>query len=163
MPQHHIATKEKKYANAILLPQVIGLLDEGHTVTLKLRGYSMRPFLEDNRDKALLSKAQKPHVGDVVLAEISPQHYVLHRITRIRGNHITLQGDGNLNTEECEMENIKGFAIGFYRKGRQTLDKTNGLKWRIYSALWIFLRPIRRYLLAFHRRIWLKAGSINCL
>ncbi len=116
----------------------------------------MRPFLEDNRDKALLSKAQPPHVGDVVLAEITPGHYVLHRITKVRGSHITLQGDGNLNTEECETENIKGFAIGFYRKGSQTLDKTNGLKWRIYSAFWIFLRPIRRYLLAFHRRIWLK-------
>lgn len=116
----------------------------------------MRPFLEDNRDKALLSKAQKPNVGDVVLAEISPGHYVLHRITKIRGRHITLQGDGNLNTEECELEDIKGFAIGFYRKGRGTLDKTNGLKWRVYSALWILLRPIRKYLLAFYRRVWLK-------
>ncbi len=116
----------------------------------------MRPFLEDNRDKALLSKAQKPHVGDVVLAEISPGHFVLHRIIKVKGNHITLQGDGNLNTEECEVENIKGFAIGFYRNGSQVLDKTNGLRWRVYSVLWMLLRPIRRYLLAFYRRVWLK-------
>lgn len=138
------------------MPQVISLLDEGHTVTLKLRGYSMRPFLENNRDKALLSKAQKPNVGDVVLAEISPGHFVLHRIIKVKGNHIILQGDGNLGIEECEVENIKAFAIGFYRNGSQILEKTNGLKWRIYSALWMSLRPIRRYLLAFYRKIWLK-------
>lgn len=43
--------------NAILIPEIIRLLDEGHTVTLRLRGYSMRPFLEDDRDVALLVKA----------------------------------------------------------------------------------------------------------
>ena len=42
--------------NAILIPEIIRLLDEGHTVTLRLRGYSMRPFLEDDRDVALLVK-----------------------------------------------------------------------------------------------------------
>ncbi len=116
----------------------------------------MRPFLEDNRDKALLSKAQNPNLGDVVLAEISPGHFVLHRIIKVKGHHIILQGDGNLGIEECEVENIKAFAIGFYRNGSHILEKTNGLKWRIYSALWMSLRPIRRYLLAFYRRIWLK-------
>ena len=37
-----------------------------------------------------------------------------------------------------------------------TLDKTNGLKWRVYSFFWTRLFPVRRYLLGFYRRIWLK-------
>lgn len=49
--------------NAILIPEIIRLLDEGHTVTLRLRGYSMRPFLEDDRDVALLVKAGTVKVG----------------------------------------------------------------------------------------------------
>ena len=54
MSNEHIQIKEVQYANAILIPEIVKLLDEGHTVTLRLKGYSMRPFLEDGRDKALL-------------------------------------------------------------------------------------------------------------
>lgn len=143
-------------ANAILLPEVVRLLNDGHTVTLPLRGYSMRPFLEDGRDKALLHKPEAINIGDAVLAEIFPKHYVLHRIVAIDGDHVTLRGDGNLATESCRLADIKATAIGFYRKGRQTLDSVDSKKWRIYSRLWTFLFPIRRYLLAFYRRIWLK-------
>ena len=45
-----------QFENALFLPQVAKFLEEGHTVTIGLKGYSMRPFLEHNRDKALLSK-----------------------------------------------------------------------------------------------------------
>ena len=68
---HSIKTVEIQFANAQLLPEIVKLLEEGHTVTLLLRGYSMRPFLEDNRDKALLTKVKDIKVGDAVLAEIS--------------------------------------------------------------------------------------------
>lgn len=142
--------------NAVLLPEIVKLLDEGHTVTLRLRGYSMRPFLEDGRDKALLTKAQNPRVGDPVLAEVAPRHFVLHRIIRINGEDVTLRGDGNLGTEECKLTDVRGTVIGFYRKGREKLERTDGLKWRCYSWLWTRLFPIRRYLLAFYRRVWLK-------
>lgn len=57
MPQDNITIVEKQFPNDKFLPEVVRLLDEGHTVTLRLRGYSMRPFLENNRDKALLTKA----------------------------------------------------------------------------------------------------------
>lgn len=156
MQQDHSEVKEIKFSNAELLPEVIRLMDEGHTVTINLRGFSMRPFLENDRDKALLTKAKEIHKGDVVLAETSPKHYVLHRIINIDGDHITLRGDGNLLEEHCRREDVKGFAIGFYRKGRKTIDKTNSFKWLLYSRLWTSLYPIRRYLLAAYRHIWLR-------
>lgn len=156
MQQDHLEIKEVQFPNATFLPEIVKLMEEGHTVTLRLRGYSMRPFLEDNRDKALLSKAINTQLGDVVLAETSPKHFVLHRVVKINGDNVTLRGDGNLGTEQCKLSDIKGFAIGFYRKGHDKLDKTNGLKWRTYSFLWCTLLPIRRYLLAFYRRIWLR-------
>ena len=156
MQQDHSEVKEIKFSNVELLPEVIRLMDEGHTVTINLRGFSMRPFLENDRDKALLTKAKEIHKGDVVLAETAPKHYVLHRIINIDGDQITLRGDGNLLEEHCRREDVKGFAIGFYRKGRKTIDKTNSFKWLLYSRLWTSLYPIRRYLLAAYRYIWLR-------
>ena len=151
-----IKINEVQFPNAILLPEIVKMLNEGHTVTLRLKGFSMRPFLEDGRDKALLTKPSHPKVGDPVLAEVGPKHFVLHRIISIQGDDVVLRGDGNLGTEQCKLKDVQGAVIGFYRKGRETLDRTDGLKWRIYSWFWTRLFPIRRYLLAFYRRIWLK-------
>lgn len=141
--------------NSILLPEVLRLINEGHTVTLPLRGFSMRPFLEDNRDKALLTKASKPKVGDPVLAFIDNRYYVLHRVVNIEGDNVTLLGDGNLSPEHCTTDDILASVIGFYRKGRKRLDPVEGKKWKVYSWVWMRLLPMRRWLLAFHRHVWI--------
>ena len=123
------------------------MIGEGHTVTIPLRGYSMRPFLEDGRDKAVLAAADNIRKGDVVLAEICPGQYVLHRIINIADDRIKLLGDGNITPEYCLRRDIKAIATAFYRKGRNTADSTEGRKWQTYSHVWMFLRPIRRVLL----------------
>ena len=147
MPQDDKAIKTIYMPNDVLLPFVVQELKAGHTATLPLRGRSMRPFLEDGRDKALLQLTDCPQVGDAVLAEISLGCFVLHRIIKIDGERVTLRGDGNLNDEHCLLTDIRAKAIGFYRKGLQKLDSTDGLKWRIYSWWWTRLYPIRRYML----------------
>ncbi|MBQ7471458.1 MAG: S24/S26 family peptidase [Prevotella sp.] len=143
--------RDIQLSNAEFLPEVVKLLEEGHTVTLRLRGFSMRPFLEDNRDKALIKKATAIQVGDPVLAEIAPKRYVLHRIIHIDGNQVTLLGDGNLTPEHCTVQDVKGSVVGFYRKGRSQIELVSGRKWRTYSWIWMRLRPVRRYLLALYR------------
>lgn len=50
-----LTTSEIQFANAEFLPEVVKMLNEGHTVTLRLRGYSMRPFLEMTVTKLCLS------------------------------------------------------------------------------------------------------------
>lgn len=122
----------------------------------------MRPFLEDNRDKALLIRARDPKVGMPVLAEIGENYFVLHRIVSIKGENVVLRGDGNIGIERCKLSDVRAEAIGFYRKGREHIDKTNGLKWCLYSFLWTRLTPliVRRYILAAYRRI-VKTENIN--
>ncbi len=144
-----------QFANAELLPKIVELMEQGHTVTLNLKGFSMRPFLENDRDKALMKRAERFGVGDAVLAEVSPRHYVLHRIVAIDGDRVTLRGDGNLGIETCRRQDVKAEIIGFYRKGRKRLDRTDGRKWRVYSWIWMRLFPVRRYLLAAYRRLWI--------
>lgn len=153
MTGNGLKTREIEFSNSEFIPEIIKLLDEGHTVTLQLRGYSMRPFLENGRDKALLIKAKSLSVGAPVLAEVGEGRYVLHRIVKIQGDDVTLRGDGNLGVEHCKVGDVKGEAIGFYRKGSDKIDKTNGLKWCVYSFFWTRLLPLRRYLLAIYRRI----------
>ena len=153
--QHKTGTRTIEIPNAILIPEIIKYLEQGHTVTLPLKGFSMRPFLENNRDMALLTSPKNIKVGDPVLAEIAPKQYVLHRIININGEHVTLLGDGNLTPEHCLLSNIKASIDGFYRKGRKKLDRTDGRKWKLYSKIWMEFRPLRRWLLAFYRRIWI--------
>lgn len=153
MPQGDIKVTGIQFANDRLLPEIVKMLDDGHTVTLRLKGNSMRPFLEDGRDKALLTKPGNVSAGDPVLAETAPGHYVLHRIISMKNGRVTLRGDGNLNTETCRPEDIKGAVIGFYRKGNKTPDRTDGLKWRVYSFFWTRLLPLRRYLLYIYRHV----------
>ena len=138
--------------NDVFLPLVLDELKQhpDKTATINLRGRSMRPFLEDGRDKAILKLVSIDDIrkGDAVLAEIQPGHYVLHRIDTIGSDGaVTLMGDGNLGYEHCRKEDIRAKAIGFLRKGRDKADMTTGRKWRVYSWLWTRLKPVRRYLL----------------
>ena len=92
--------KVKYMNNAEFLPEVFALVNEGHDVTIPLRGFSMRPFLEDGRDLAILCKIDRPlKVGDIVLAELSPGRYALHRIFRLDDKRVQMLGDGNLTPD----------------------------------------------------------------
>ncbi|MBR1733666.1 MAG: S24/S26 family peptidase [Alloprevotella sp.] len=146
--------------NHIIIPEIKKLIDEGHTVTLRVRGVSMRPFLDDGRDCVLLAPCEDKanlHRGDIVLAEVFPKQYVLHRIERIEGDRLTLRGDGNLiGREGCRTTDVIAIVTAFYRKGRKKADLTDGWKWRIYSALWPDSFLARRILLACYRHIVLR-------
>ena len=140
-----------KIPNDILLGQVRQLINKGHTVTILVKGNSMRPFLEGGRDSVELAYAGTLKKGDIVLAEITPGKYVLHRIIKIYGTSLTLMGDGNLReTETCSAENIAGITIAVIRKGKKIDCRSR--KWKNLSMFWFTMRPMRRYLLAIYRQ-----------
>lgn len=142
--------------NDVLIPQIKRMIDEGKSVTFLVKGYSMRLFLENNRDKVILAPCEKDKVkpGDVILAEVEKDVYVLHRIIRRTDNSLILKGDGNIRgTESCRTSDIVGIAVGFYRKGRNRPDLVTEWKWKTYSFIWLSLSPVRRYILAIYRRI----------
>lgn len=138
---------QRHIANNILIPQIKQMIDEGHSVTFRVRGRSMRPMIEGDRDSVVLAPCHdKIKVGDVILAEVWPQRYALHRIIKVEGDILTMRGDGNIEgTEVFERKRVVGRAEAFVRKGK-TL-RMDSLRWRIYSAIWPHLLPIRRYLL----------------
>ena len=139
-------------SNEVFLKEVGILIAEGYDVTLCVRGVSMRPFLEDRRDKIVLTRPGVVKEGDAVLAEINDGKYVFHRVVDIENRQVTLKGDGNVyGTEHCDVENIVASAKLFIRKGRSY--SPDGWAWRCYSVLWPKCAMMRRVLLAIHRRL----------
>ena len=93
--------------NEIFIPEIARLVAEGKQVVFTPTGVSMRPYIEGGVDSVTLVRPDDLQVGDIVLAEVAPQHYVLHRIYALQGDAVTLMGDGNLQgTEHCTRSNV---------------------------------------------------------
>ncbi|NLV52485.1 MAG: peptidase S41, partial [Bacteroidales bacterium] len=82
--------------NKVFLPQLVQLVNEGHLATIIAKGNSMRPFVEDGRDKLIFGQYDEIRVGDVVLAEVTEGHFVCHRVEKMEKGLITTRGDGNV-------------------------------------------------------------------
>lgn len=144
--------ERKELPNEVLLSLASEALQRGSEVTIFVKGYSMRPFIEHERDRVRLRKNNTLQVGDAVLAELSPGHYVLHRIIQIKGEHVTLQGDGNVcGTEHCLRSDVCGTVVEYIRPSRTISADDACLVRRI--RLWRTLLPIRRYLLFIYQNI----------
>ena len=112
----------------------------------------MRPFIEHTRDRVFLEKRDTYNVGDAVLAQIAPGHYVLHRIIEKNGDNLTLQGDGNVKgVERCLEQDVSGVVTQYIRPNRTIPADDPKLIRRI--KLWRKLRPIRKYLLFIYNAI----------
>lgn len=148
----HCQVPRKEIPNRVLLGLARDMIREGHSATIAVKGYSMRPFLEHERDCVVLEPANELKVGDAVLAEIEPDHYVLHRIIKIEGDSLTLMGDGNVKgTESCERKDVAGIVTHYIRPKRTIPASDPALQRRI--RLWRQLLPIRRYLLIIYKAI----------
>ena len=137
-----------------IIEEAIRLVREGVNVTLPVNGNSMLPFIIGGKESVILhSPGGIVDVGDVVLAWVDGNRYVVHRIIKLDYDRVTLMGDGNVAvTEHCRLNDIKARVTHVV----DAKDKTHYLynRWRMLGAkVWYWLRPIRRYLLAIYRRL----------
>ena len=163
----HNGKRVLQLKNEVFLPLVLEYVEHGKTAEIPLKGVSMRPFLETERDVGILSKARAFKKGDVVLAEIEKGHFVLHRIDRITldGKNVkglcddpqadvTLRGDGNpKGTEHCKLKDVRALCGKVIRKGKLwNLQKSK--RWKVYSWYWTHTLFMRRYQLAAFRLVF---------
>ena len=136
-----------------IIGEAIRLVEDGVSVTFPVNGNSMLPFIIGGKESVILQKPELPKVGDVVLAWVEKCRYVVHRIIRIDGDHVTLMGDGNLSgTEHCALKDIKARVTHVVGADEKPHDLY--CRWRRVAArLWWHLRPVRRYILAIYKRI----------
>ena len=140
--------------NAIMLGQVSEFLREGKSVVIMTKGQSMSPFIRGERDSVELELLPSVEVGDIVLAQLSHGHYVLHRVNAISGDKVRLKGDGNLDgTEACTLQDICGTAIAIIKPGDRRLDCL-APRWKRRFRRWVAApRIVRRIVLGFYRRL----------
>lgn len=135
--------------NEIFIPEIARLVAEGKQVVFTPTGVSMRPYIEGGVDSVTLVRPDDLRVGDIVLAEVAPQHYVLHRIYAMQGDAVTLMGDGNLQgTEHCTRSNVLAKVSAIRSPKGRTKPLTRARLWRH------ILRT---------RRLWLKIYRHTCI
>lgn len=140
--------------NEILLGSVRDLIKEGHSVVMMTKGVSMLPFIEGKKDSVLLVKPKGLKRGDIALAEVAPNKYVLHRVVELKEGKAVLKGDGNYRGYEiCPLEMVAGKVKEVQHADGSVSDPQSPeqmLRWRRWMAI---PSIIRRYYLAFYRRI----------
>lgn len=136
-----------------VIEEAVRLVQEGVTVTFPVTGQSMLPFIIGGKESVILHAPGLTAVGDVVLAWVDGNRYVVHRIINIDGDRVTLMGDGNVKgTEHCLLKDVKARVTHVVSADNKERDLHN--RWRMHAAkLWYWLRPVRRYLLAIYRRV----------
>ena len=136
----------------VIIKEAVRLVQDGVSVTFPVKGRSMLPFIFGGRESVILQKPQDIQCGQVVLAEIAPDRYVVHRIIKVETDRITLMGDGNISgTESCPPDKVLAIATHVVDEKGQRRPLYS--KARIAKAkLWYWIRPLRRYILAILRR-----------
>jgi len=137
----------------LIIEEASRLAGEGVSVTLPVNGQSMLPFIIGGKESVILQKPEALEVGHVVLAWVDGNHYVVHRITQIDDDAVTLMGDGNLvGVEHCQLSDVRALATHVVdAKGHKHYLYT---KWRMRGVkIWNALHPLRRYILGVYRRV----------
>ncbi len=140
-------TSKEEFSAALLQ-----LLDENIDVTITVTGDSMLPLWKHKRDTVVLTKCDKFALkkGDIPLYRRSNGQFVMHRIIHVHKDSYNLCGDAQTQIEyNLKKENIIAVVKAFTRKGKEYSCTSHWFK--LYSALWLRLRPFRRILLKGYR------------
>ena len=140
-------------SNHIVFREAEAALKQGKQVKIRVVGKSMEPFLIDNKDVVRIApfSSGKLYRGDIVLFKMN-SFYCLHRIIKVKENHIILCGDGICQSRENVMrENVIGILDSVIQESGDVIA-CNSIKWKIKSRVWMALFPFRRYLLSIYRK-----------
>jgi len=136
----------------LIIQEAVRLVQDGVSVTFPVKGRSMLPFIFGGRESVILQKPGSLQRGQVVLAQVGPDRYVVHRIIKIEPDRITLMGDGNIcGTESCTPSNVLAIATHVVdEKGKRRTLESKGQMFK--AKVWYRIRPLRRIILAVLRR-----------
>ena len=136
----------------LIIQEAVRLVQDGVSVTFPVKGRSMLPFIFGGRESVILQKPGSLQRGQVVLAQVGPDRYIVHRIIKIEPDRITLMGDGNIcGTESCTPSNVLAIATHVVdEKGKRRTLESKGQMFK--ARVWFRIRPLRRIILAVLRR-----------
>ena len=94
-------------------------------------GYSMYPLIKEREDILRIVKTDDYKKGDVILYKSEIDHYVLHRILKIRKDRIILAGDHNYwKDKPITRDKVLGKLLTITKKSGEVIDLSKDKKAR---------------------------------
>ena len=141
--------------NDIFFAEVERMISEGQSVTIPVKGFSMRPMMRSEKDKVIVVRHTEKDIkqGAVMLFRHNG-HHIMHRIVKIEGQNITFAGDGNYRIrEQATKDDIVAQVTAIIRPSGRTIS-LDSRRWKIYSTLWLALPKIlRRFILGLTNKL----------
>ena len=124
------------------------LLKDGQFI-YKTQGKSMEPMLRQNRDLVIIQVPSSYLKKYDVAFYKRENKYVLHRVIGVKDDYYQIRGDNTYSVEKVPFASVIGVLKSFKRKDKM-IDVTN--KWyQLYSRIWLFLYPVRFFLIYIYR------------
>ena len=122
--------------------QIKDALNSNAEIMVCTSGVSMYPMLRNRKDIVVLIKpTKKLKKNDVPLYQANGK-LVLHRILRIKPEHIVIRGDNLIQKEYVDPKQIIAVLKGFYRNEKY-YDCEKNIKYKIYVILMKITYPTR--------------------
>lgn len=120
------------------------LAESGKTVSMRIAGNSMSPFLVHDRDYIFFTRPEREiRRGDMVFYQRFTGQYVMHRVCRIKDNRYYLVGDAQTEVEgPLYREQIFALITAVKRKGK--IVRPGDFWWEFFEHIWVRLIPARR-------------------
>ena len=107
------------------------VLDKDGELIFTNVGYSMYPLIKQREDILRIVKTDNYKKGDVVLYKSHVDHYVLHRILKIKKDKIILAGDYNyFKDKPITKDKILGLLTTITKKDGKIIDLSKDKKAR---------------------------------
>ena len=129
-------------------------VDGGETVQLTVTGRSMIPTLRDRRDGVTLGAIGDwpPKKGTILFCRRADGSPVMHRVIRVTGNGVILNGDGQVWMEGPITRDMALARVVMLRRGVRFVRADRFLP-RAWAALWMAARPVRKRVFRIYRNI----------
>ena len=94
-------------------------------------GYSMYPLIKEREDILHIVQSNTYKKGDIILFKSKEEHYVLHRILKIKKDKFITAGDYNyFKDQPISKEQILGLLISIKKKDGKVIDLSKDKKAR---------------------------------
>lgn len=150
---------EKKTINT---REYVGLLkqlvEEGETVSMRIVGSSMSPFLIHDRDLITFKAPERElKKGDMVFFQRESGQYVMHRIDAVKPDGYYMVGDAQTEIEgPISREQIFAVIIKVRRKDKWM--EPGDFWWNFFERVWINIIPVRKAVVVFYSLVYKLRG-----
>ena len=107
------------------------VLDKDGELVFTNVGYSMYPLIKQREDILTIVKTDNYKKGDIILYKSNADHYVLHRILKIKKDKIITAGDYNyFKDQPITKEQVLGLLTTIKKKDGTLIDLSKDKKAR---------------------------------